>query len=209
MEELCKDYYAGLVAIDENIGRVFSLLERRGTLDDTAIVHSSDHGYFLGEWGLFDKRLMHEPSIRVPMMVRYPKRIAPGTVRDEMVLDVDLAPTMLDLCGVPVPASMQGKSIVKLAQQADPQWRREWLYDYYEYPGAENVKPHRGIRTETHKLIQWYTQTPAEWEMYDLRSDPGELHNLHGLPEHAAIQEDLVQRLDNLLTSTPVRHRTA
>ena len=89
---------------------------------------------------------------------------------------------------------------------SDPQWRREWLYDYYEYPGAENVKPHRGIRTETHKLIQWYTQNPVEWEMYDLGSDPGERSNLYGDPEHAALQKDLQQRLARLLESTPVRH---
>lgn len=86
LEEICKDYYADSVAVDENIGRVLGYLEESGQLEDTAIVLSSDHGYFLGEWRLFDKRLMHEPSIRVPMMIRYPKRVKQGVVREEMVL---------------------------------------------------------------------------------------------------------------------------
>jgi len=87
LEQITKNYYAGLTAVDENIGRVLSYLEKKSILDDTAIVQGSDHGYFLGEWRLFDKRLMHEPSIRVPLQVRYPKRIPAGTVRDEMILD--------------------------------------------------------------------------------------------------------------------------
>ncbi len=107
-----KNYYAGLVAVDENIGRVMSYLEKKNILDDTAIIHTSDHGYLLGEWRLFDKRLMHEPSIRVPLLVRYPERIPAGTVRTETVLDIDLAPTFLDLAGLPIPPHMQGKELV-------------------------------------------------------------------------------------------------
>lgn len=204
LEELCKDYYAGTVAVDENIGRVFSHLEQSGQMDETAVVHSSDHGYFLGEWRLFDKRLMHEPSIRVPMMVRYPERVRRGQVCDEMVLDVDLAPTILDLAGVEIPKSMQGKSVLKLAVDEKPEWRQEWLYDYYEYPGPEMVKAHRGVRTKTHKLIHYYAE-PQEFEMYDLVKDPGERNNLYGDPAHAAIQEDLTARLARLLKDTPVR----
>jgi arylsulfatase A-like enzyme len=207
LEELCKDYYAGLVAIDEDIGRVFKHLESTGQMDDTAVVHSSDHGYFLGEWRLFDKRLMHEPSIRVPMMIRYPQRIPSGVVRDEMVLDVDIAPTILDLAGVKTPSAMQGKSMMQLAGPAKPEWRQEWLYDYYEYPGFENVMPHRGVRTATHKLIDWYN-TPGTFELYDLVSDPGETKNLYGHPEHVAIQQDLTVRLERLLKEIPVRPET-
>ncbi len=204
LEELCKDYYAGLVAVDENIGRVLAHLEESGQLDETAIVHSSDHGYFLGEWRLFDKRLMHEPSIRVPMMIRYPERVRSSQVCNEMVLDVDLAPTILDLAGVEIPKSMQGKSVMKLAESEKTEWRQEWLYDYYEYPGPERVKPHRGVRTKTHKLIHYYTE-PQEFEMYDLANDPLERNNLYGDPSHAAIQSDLTARLDRLLQETPTR----
>jgi len=204
LEELCKDYYAGLVAIDEDMGRIFSHLESTHQMDDTAIVHSSDHGYLLGEWRLFDKRLMHEPSIRVPMMIRYPKRINPGIVRDEMVLDVDIAPTILDIAGVTTPSTMQGASMMPLTGTAHPKWREEWLYDYYEYPGYENVMAHRGIRTATHKLIDWYT-TPGTFELYDLANDPLERNNLYNDPAHAAIQQDLTARLTKLLRQIPTR----
>lgn len=208
LEELCKDYYAGLDAVDQNIGRVLAWLDQRGVADDTAIVFSSDHGYFLGEWRLFDKRLMHEPSIRVPMMVRYPPRVRAGQVRSEMVLDVDLPPTILDLCRIKAPTTMQGRSVLELTSASPAPWRKDWLYDYYEYPGWENVQPHRGVRTETHKLIQWYKAEPVEWEFYDLVNDPGETTNLFGKPEHAALQQQLMSRLEELLREIPVRTST-
>jgi arylsulfatase A-like enzyme len=199
-----KDYYAGLVAVDENIGRIISYLEKKKLLDDTAIVHTSDHGYFLGEWRMFDKRLMHEPSIRVPMMVRYPKRIPPGTVRSETVLDLDVAPTILDLAGLPIPAHMQGKSMLPLAKAADPSFRKEWYYEYYEWPNPEKVPPCRGIRTERYKLIH-YLLEPNEFELYDLQSDPQETHNLYGVPEFASLQKQLLERLESLRAAVPER----
>jgi arylsulfatase A-like enzyme len=202
LEGVAKDYYAGLVAVDENIGRVIDHLETKKILDDTAIVHSSDHGYFLGEWRLFDKRLMHEPSIRVPLMIRYPKLIPAGTIRDEMVLDIDLAPTFLDLAGVPIPEHMQGKSILPLVKAVDPTFRKEWYYEYYEWPNDEKVTPHRGIRTERYKLIQ-YILDPTEGEFYDLKDDPGEQNNLYGKPAHAALQADLSARMAALRLSLP------
>ena len=206
LEEVVKDYYAGLVAVDENIGRLFQQLEQSNRMDDTAVFFSSDHGYFLGEWRLFDKRLMHEPSIRVPTMIRYPKKIPAGTVRQEMTLDVDIAPTLLELAGVPIPEHMQGKSLIGLASgEKDAAWRKEWLYDYYEYPGAEMVRPNRGIRTERYKLIHYYLE-PQEFELYDLVQDPGETQNLYGNPQHAALQQDLTARLEKLRTQIPERN---
>ncbi len=196
LEEVVKDYCAGLTAIDENIGRVFHWLDETQKTDDTAIVLSSDHGFFLGEWRLYDKRFMHEPSIRVPTMIRYPKRVKPGTVVDEMALDVDLAPTFLDLAGVPVPAKMQGKSLMKPAAGDTQTWRKDWLYHYYEYPKPGYVQPHYGIRTEQHKLIYYYQAKKGE--LYDLKSDPGELRNLYGMPEHSDLQAKLQLRLAEL-----------
>jgi arylsulfatase A-like enzyme len=204
-EGVVKDYYAGLVAVDENIGRILSYLEKQNILDDTAIVHGSDHGFFLGEWRLFDKRLMHEPSIRVPLMIRYPKRIPAGTIRDEMVLDTDLAPTFLDLAGVPIPAHMQGKSVLPLAGDADPAFRKEWYYEYYEWPNPEGVRPHRGIRTERYKLIH-YVMEPEEFELYDLANDPGETQNLYGQPQSLALQQELLSRLEKLRSAVPERN---
>lgn len=204
LEEVCKDYYAGSVAVDENIGRVLAFLEQTQQLDNTAIVVSSDHGYFLGEWRLFDKRLMHEPSIRIPMFIRYPDRVRPSQVSDAMTLDVDLAPTMLDLAGVEIPASMQGRSVLQAVGKEPDSWRKEWLYDYYEYTGPEKVKPHRGIRTKTHKLIHYYNE-PQEFELYDLVRDPGERENLYGDPAHVATQTELTAGLARLLREIPVR----
>jgi arylsulfatase A-like enzyme len=206
LEEVAKDYYAGLVAVDENIGRILSYLEKKNILEDTAILHGSDHGYFLGEWRLFDKRLMHEPSIRVPLMVRYPKRIPAGTVREEMVLDIDIAPTLLDLAGVSVPAYMQGKSLLPLAKAAIPEFRREWYYEYFEWPNPESVRPCRGIRTERHKLIH-YVMDPQEFEMYDLQADPGEVNNLYGKPEHLDLQTRLMASMEKLRAAIPERKR--
>jgi len=205
LEGIAKDYYAGLVAVDENIGRVFDYLEKKNILDDTAIVQTSDHGYFLGEWRCFDKRLMHEPSIRVPLQIRYPRRVPAGVVRSETALDLDLAPTFLDLAGLPVPDHMQGKSLLPLAKAADPSFRPEWYYEYYEWPNPETVPPHRGIRTERYKLIH-YTLEPEEFELYDLHADPHEEHNLYGLPQYAAIQQHLLARTEAMRSAIPERN---
>lgn len=203
-EGVAKNYYAGLVAVDENIGRVIDHLEKKNILNDTAILHSSDHGYFLGEYRLFDKRLMHEPSIRVPLMIRYPQRIQAGTVRSEMVLDTDLAPTFLDLAGIPTPTHMQGKSVLPLAKAADSDFRKEWYYEYYEWPNPEKVAPHRGIRSDQYKLIQ-YVLDPSEGELYDLEADPEEHNNLYGKPSHKKLQAHLTERLEALRSKVPER----
>lgn len=203
LEGLAKDYYAGLMAVDENIGRVLDYLEQKKILDDTAIVTGSDHGFFLGEWRLFDKRLMHEPSIRVPLAIRYPKRIDAETIRNEMVLDIDLAPTLLDLAGVPIPAHLQGKSVIPLSKTSDPSFRKEWYYEYYEWPNPEGVAPHRGIRTEQHKLIHYVERN--EFELYDLASDPEETQNLYGQPQYLSLQQDLLSRLEKLRAAIPER----
>jgi arylsulfatase A-like enzyme len=152
----------------------------------------------------FDKRLMHEPSLRVPFQIRYPRRIPAGVVREEMVLDTDIAPTLLDLAGVPIPAHMQGKSVLALAKNNDPEFRKEWYYEYYEWPNPEKVAPHRGVRTERHKLIQ-YVLDPSEGELYDLGADPGEHNNLYGRPEHAVLQAQLMERLRLLRAKVPER----
>lgn len=201
LEGIAKNYYAGLVAVDENIGRILNYLEQKNILDDTAVVTGSDHGYFLGEWRLFDKRLMHEPSIRVPLAIRYPRRIPAGTVREEMVLDIDLAPSFLDLAGVPAPPGLQGKSVLPLAKASDPSFRKEWYYEYYEWPNPEGVRPHRGIRTEQHKLIHYVEQN--DFELYDLARDPGETQNLYGLPQYSSLQGELLSRLENLRAAIP------
>jgi arylsulfatase A-like enzyme len=170
-------------------------------LDRTAIVWSSDHGFFLGEHRFYDKRLMYEPSIRIPLMVRYPPRIKAGTSSDKMVLNLDLAPTLLDLAQVAPPSHFQGKNLMPLAERRDIAWREDWLYEYYEYPGNENVRPCRGVRTERYKYIHYFTE-PEEFELYDLHADPGEMRNLYGDAVHADLTSKLAARLEALRRET-------
>ena len=144
---------------------------------------------------------MYEPSIRVPMMVRYPPRIAAGGASDKMVLNLDIAPTMLDLAGVPIPADMQGKSMLPLMEGKNVPWRKDWLYEYYEYPGYEDVPPCRGVRTERYKLIDYFLP-PQQFELYDLQTDPEERTNLYGRPGYEELTEKLKQRLAELRRET-------
>lgn len=208
LEEVVKNHYAGVVDNDDNLGRIIDLLERHGNLDDTSIILTSDHGFFLGEWRMYDKRFMHEPSIRVPFMVRYPKMVKAGTSSDKMTLNVDIAPTVLELAGVPVPALMHGRSLMPLLKgESIESWRKDWLYEYYEYPQWEHVRPHRGVRTERYKLIHYYKlaefpNEPEEFELYDLAKDPGELNNLYGQAGYAALTQQLMNRIAELRKET-------
>jgi arylsulfatase A-like enzyme len=202
LEELVKDHYVGVEDNDRNMGAVWKELERQKIVNDTAVLLSSDHGFFLGEHHLYDKRLMYEPSIRVPMAIRCPGRVKPGSASDEMVLNLDLAPTMLEIAGVSIPAEMQGKSMLSLAEgKPDPAWRKDWLYEYYEYPGFENVRPCRGVRTERYKLIHFFLE-PQEFELYDLHTDPDEMNNLYAKPEYAELTAHLKERLAALRAET-------
>jgi len=185
LEHLVKNYYRVLLSVDDNVGRLLDALERLDLSNDTIVVYTSDNGFFLGEHGLFDKRLMYEPSIRVPMLVRYPARIQRSAVdSSHLVLNIDVAPTLLELAGVPVPTWMHGRSMVPLLEGKTPAWRDAVLYEYYEYPAEHCVRKHRGIRTHRWKLIHFWEQ-PEEWELYDLTADPNETVNLAGRRSHA------------------------
>lgn len=200
LEELVKDHYCGVRSNDEDIGQVFAVLEQKGVMNQTAILWSSDHGFFLGEHRFYDKRLMYEPSIRVPLMMRYPRRIKAGTVSDKMALDLDIPPTLLDLAKVPIPSAFQGKSLMPLLESANVEWRKDWLYEYYEYPAYENIPPCRGVRTERYKYIEYFTQNA--YELYDLETDPDEMHNLYGDSKYAELTNRLRSRLEELRRET-------
>ncbi len=202
LEELVKDHYAGVEDNDRNVGAIWQELKRQQIADNTAILLSSDHGFFLGEHHLYDKRLMYEPSIRVPMMLRYPGQIKPGATSNEMVLNLDMAPTLLEIAGLEVPGEMQGKSFLKLAEgHPDAHWRKDWLYEYYEYPGFENVRPCRGVRTERYKFVHFFIE-PQEFELYDLQADPHEMNNLYGKPGQEELTRHLQERLAALRAET-------
>jgi len=144
---------------------------------------------------------MYEPSIRIPLMIRHPSRIHAGVQSDEMVLNLDMAETMLDLAGIPIPSGMQGKSVMPLAEGKKVPWREDWLYEYYEYPGWQNIKPCRGIRTKRYKYIHFFID-PQEYELYDLQSDPNEANNLYGKPGYDKLTEQLRSRLEELRKET-------
>ena len=191
-------YYRVLLGVDENVGRVLDWLDAAGLAEDTIVVYTSDNGFFLGEHGLFDKRLMYEPAIRVPMLLRWPGGVAPGLVdARRFALNIDVAPTFLDLAGVPVPDAMQGASWRPLLAGGDAGWREDFLCQYYEFPAVHCVRPHRGVRDARWKYIRW-NLTPSEEELYDLREDPDERRNLASSAAHAGELARLRARMREL-----------
>ena len=193
-----KDYLRCIASVDDNVGRVLDYLDAAGLADNTLVVYTSDQGFFLGDHGWFDKRFMYEESLRMPLLVRYPELIQPGTVNDDLVLNLDFAPTFLGLAGAPIPADLQGVNFAPLLEGKTPgYWRKSIYYHYYEYPGAHSVKRHYGVRTKRWKLLHFYNDIDA-WELYDLADDPHELHNLYGQPEYAAMTAELKAELERL-----------
>jgi len=214
-DEWVRDYYRTVAGVDDAVGRILKALDDLGLADDTIVVFTSDNGFFLGEFHFFDKRLMYEPSIRVPMFVRYGRLGKAGGRRvPQMALNVDLAPTLLDLAGLPVPADMQGASWRPLMEGREVPWRQSWYYEYYEYPAVHMVRPCRGVRTDRWKYIEWPEfhgqqpgragqpartyDHPAEYELYDLAADPNETKNLYGDPAFADRVADLRKEMARL-----------
>jgi arylsulfatase A-like enzyme len=185
-----QDYLATVQSVDDSVGRVMAALDKAGLARNTVVIYTSDQGFFLGDHGLFDKRFMYEESIRMPFIVRWPAGIKPGTKSDAMALNVDFAPTFLELAGQAAPRDMQGRSLVPVLRGRTPaDWRSSMYYRYYHDPGDHNTRAHYGVRTATHKLIYFWKKD--QWELFDLIDDPYELHNLYGQPG----LEDLTARL--------------
>lgn len=192
------DYCRTIRSVDDQIGRVLDYLEENGLMDNTLIVYTSDQGFLLGEHGLYDKRFMYEESFRTPLVMRLPGGARGDIV--EMVQNIDYAPTFLELAGVPVPADMQGLSLLPLLKGGHPaDWRRSLYYHFYEYPAEHMVKRHYGVRNDRWKLIHFYNDID-QWELYDLQEDPHELRNLYGLPEYAAPRREMTEELVRLQT---------
>lgn len=199
-QQYMKDYCAVIKGVDENVGRLLKYLEEKGELDNTIIVYTSDQGFFLGEHGWFDKRFMYDECHRTPLLVRYPKKIKAGTRTKALSMNIDLAPTFIDMAGLDVPAEIQGRSLLPVFESdgAIPEgWRDAVYYHYYEYPSWHMVKRHYGIRTADYKLIHFYNDVD-EWELYDMNADPNELKNVYEEPSYKTIREDLHQRLTEL-----------
>jgi len=175
---------------DAAYGPQLEYFDKAGFAENTIVVYASDQGFYLGEHGWFDKRFMYEESLRMPLLIRYPKEIKKGAVNEDLVLNLDFAPTFLDYAGARIPKSMQGRSLRKILRGKTPKdWREAVYYHYYEYPAWHMVKRHYGIRTQRCKLIHFYYDIDA-WEFYDLQTDPHELNNRY---DEAAYQNTIQQ----------------
>jgi arylsulfatase A-like enzyme len=171
-----QDYLACVQGVDDGVGKVLDYLDQTGLAKNTIVLYSADNGWFLGDLGLYDKRFMYEPGLKVPLLARGPG-IKAGHVPAQFVGNIDLAPTFLDLAGLPVPASMQGRTLVPLLRGESPaDWRTSFYYRYYDDPGNHRTAAHYGVRTATHKLIHYWKK--AAYEMFDLTKDPTEQRNL-------------------------------
>jgi len=205
-DKFVRSYLATLVSVDESVGRLYETLKETGQLDNTVLIYTSDNGFALGEHGRVDKRTMYEESIRVPFLVRYPKLIAKPVVIDSMVLSIDLAPSILDVCGVKPPEKQHGRSWKPLLAGKTDGWRTSFMYEYNyekEFPYTPNV---RGVRTADWKYIHYPhgdgKPDRHKSELYDLRNDPQETKNLIDNPKHAERVKALQAGLSRLQKET-------
>jgi N-acetylglucosamine-6-sulfatase len=190
-----------LMAVEEGVGEIFKALQETGQLDNTVIVFSSDNGYFYGEHGLsIERRLAYEESIRMPLLIRYPKVIKAGTVRDELALNIDVAPTLLELAGISSPNVVQGHSLVSLIKSINTEWRISFLIEYYSDRVMPRIRQmgYKAVRDERWKYIHYYELQGMD-ELYDLKSDPYEMKNLINHPDAAETLSRLKRDMERLL----------
>lgn len=193
-----KDYLRCIRAVDESVGRVLEFLEKSGLANNTVVMYSSDQSFYLGEHGWFDKRFMYEESLRTPLLCRWPGIVKPNSEIDELVQNIDMAETFLDIAGAPIPEDMQGISLVPMMKgDTSPEPRESIYYQYYEDGiWAHSVQTHYGVRTDRYKLI--FFDKLNEWEFYDLEKDPSELTSQYANPEYRGEIERLKQELIRL-----------
>jgi arylsulfatase A-like enzyme len=192
-----KDYLSTAASLDRNIGRTLDYLDRHHLTKNTIVIYMSDQGFYMGEHGWFDKRFMYEESFRTPMVMSYPGVIKPGSQSEAFVMNIDIAPTLLDAAELKIPEAMQGKSMLSLFRPKNTVFRDAMFYHYYEN-GEHAVSPHFGVRTGRYKLIRFYKRVEA-WELYDLKKDPSEERNLYGKNGYEHITVELKSRLKALI----------
>lgn len=216
-----RDRMEMMTGVDESVGELLAALERNGELDDTVFIVTSDHGYFYGEHGLNpQRRLAYEETARIPLLIRYPPRIAAGNVEDRLTLNLDLAPTVLDMAGLPFDHT-QGRSLVPLWAGTAGEWRKSFLIEHHtdppSYLGGATDTPdsaprqvsefvrvgdmgYKAVRSERYKYIQYTDLTDMD-ELYDLQADPFELNNLASSPDAADLLSDMRAELARLLAA--------
>ena len=196
-QRLMRDYLACVQSVDDEIGRLRKWLADEGLAQNTVVIYTTDNGFFMGDHGMYDKRFMYDHSLRIPLMVSWPGVTNAGAVSDLFALNVDYAPTFLDIAGLPVPSDMQGHSLVPVLKGAKPSdWRKSMYYRYYHDPGHHNTRSHYGVRTDTHKLIYFWKKDA--WELFDLVKDPDELNNIYDAPGSAELVKTMKKELSRL-----------
>lgn len=205
-----KDYLRVVASVDDNVGRLLDYLRDAGLEENTVVIYTSDQGFFLGDHGWYDKRFMYEESLRMPFVLRYPREVTPGSSNSDIVLNVDFAPLFLDLAGISIPESFQGRSFRQLLQGSAPaDWREAMYYRYWMHKAHHNVYAHYGIRTRRHKLIYYYADAlgqagtidetyEPEWELFDLLEDPRELRSVYHDPAYTGVRSRLTAELHRL-----------
>lgn len=188
-----RDYYATALSLDRNIGRMADYLKKNNLAENTIFIYLSDQGFYMGEHGWYDKRWMYEESFRTPMIMKFPSVIKPQQVSESMVMNVDIAPTLLEMAGIPIPSDIQGKSFAKVLKNPKEKIRDVVYYHYYEN-GEHAVSPHFGIKNERYKIIRFYKRHNG-WELYDLKKDPHEMNNIYDKKS----SKKIIKRMKKLL----------
>ncbi|MGY8696301.1 MAG: sulfatase family protein [Verrucomicrobiia bacterium] len=209
-QQYVKDYKRVMVSVDENVGRFMEFLNTEGLGENTIVIYTADNGMFIGDHGRFDKRLMDEESLRIPLVVRYPNGIKAGSITNAYSLNVDYAPTILDYAGVSIPSDMQGHSLRPILEGKRPKgWRKAIYYHYYEHPDFQfqDVPPHYGVRDDRYKLIHYYKTRGIDddaWELLDMKKDPQELTNVYENSKYKGVVKRLKKKLNRLRTELDV-----
>ena len=178
-DDFYRDYCRTLMALDDSVGAVMDELKSKNLLNDTLFIYMGDNGFQFGEHGLIDKRTMYEPSMRVPMIAHCPDLFPAGKKVEQMVLNLDIGPTLLEAAGAPIPSTVHGKSFLPLLTGKPTSWRTEFVYEYFwerDFPQTPTVI---GLRTDQYSFMQYHGLWDLD-ELYDVRKDPQQRNNLLG-----------------------------
>jgi arylsulfatase A-like enzyme len=210
-QRFIKRYLACVAAVDDNVGRILDYLDKNGLTEDTLVVYTSDQGFFLGEHGFYDKRFIYEPSILTPLIIRWPGHIQPGSVSNDLVLNVDHAPTLLECAGLKATNAMQGHSYKSILEgKTLKDWQTTMYYRYWMHGADHNVPAHYGVRAPRYTLIYYYGDplnmrgaakfkaTPPEWELFDRQKDPEQMVNVYNDPAYQTVVQELTKELQRL-----------
>ena len=199
--EYYERYAETLRGVDDSVGRVLDYLAAEHLLGSTLVIYMGDNGFAFGEHGLIDKRTAYEESMRVPMLMRCPDLFPGGRVVDQVVANLDIAPTVLTAAGLQPPAYMVGASMIPLAQQQAVPWRTELLYEYYWERNFPQTPTTFALRGDQYKFIRYYGVWDID-ELFDLKADPKEMHNLADRPEFETLARKMSDRMFGLLEQT-------